>query len=120
MQVASYAKDDLLMSGWTASFDKFDLQNQLRALPIPASAVQKPQERVDEDATTENWGLWPTIKHTAMGDVRVDGQPVHMSATDWQSTRGGPCLGEHNEDVLTRLLGYSTDDVQDLKAQGVL
>ena len=31
-----------------------------------------------------------------MGDVRVDGIPVHFSETDWSIERGGPCLGEHN------------------------
>ena len=42
------------------------------------------------------WGLWPTAHHREMGDVRVDGLPVHLSETDWVIERGGPCLGEHN------------------------
>ena len=35
-----------------------------------------------------------------MGDVRVDGLPVRFSKTDWKIERGGPCVGEHTEEVL--------------------
>ena len=111
---------DQHMSDWTRQFDKFDLQTTLRRLPIPASAVQKPQERIDHDPTTGNFGLWPTVHQTAMGDVQVDGKPVHFSETDWQMNAGAPCLGEHNEDVLTRLLGYSSEDIAQLTEEGVL
>ncbi len=115
-------QDDLdrTLSEWTRTQDKFELQTKLRALPIPASAVQKPQERIERDPTTGNFGLWPTVEHTAIGEIQVDGQPVHLSGTDWQSTRGAPCLGEHNHDVLSRLLGYSTDEIEALAEEGVL
>ena len=43
----------------------------LRAAGVPASAVQQPGERVDHDPDTE--GLWPTVTHAAIGEVRVDG-----------------------------------------------
>lgn len=111
---------DASLSDWTRRWEKFELEAALRALPIPASAVQKPGERIDRDPTTYAFGLWPTVSHTAMGEVRVDGQPVHFSKTDWQTMRGAPCLGEHNEDVLTRLLGYSAEQVRDLAEEGVL
>ena len=111
---------DALMAGWTAGFDKFELQFMLRELPIPVSAVQKPAERIDGDPTTSNFGLWPTVTHSAMGKVRVDGQPVHMSRTDWSATRGGPCLGEHNEEIFGRLLGMTPEEVAGLKEEGVI
>ena len=111
---------DELLAAWTSQQDKFNLQKTLRDLPIPAAAVQKPQERIEQDPTTGNFGLWPTVQHTAMGEVTVDGIPVHFSATDWQMQRGAPCLGEHNEHVLTTLLGMSADEVRALEEEGVL
>ncbi|MEM7079337.1 MAG: CoA transferase [Pseudomonadota bacterium] len=111
---------DSKVAAWTADQDKFQLQEILRALPIPAAAVQKPSERVDADATTARYDLWPTVEQTAMGEVRVDGQPARFSATPWRMQRGAPCLSEHTQDVLTRLLGYGDDDVQELVAEGVV
>ena len=111
---------DLALSAWTAQFDKFDLEDRLRDLPIPAAAVQKPKERIDQDPTTSNFSLWPTVKHTAMGEVRVDGKPVHMSKSDWRIEKGAPCLSEHTRDVLSRLLGYTDDEIDELYDQQVL
>jgi benzylsuccinate CoA-transferase BbsF subunit len=90
------------IAGWTRAHDKFDLARPLLEAGVPAAAVAKPGERVDHDPSTAGFGLWPTATHTQMGQVRVDGLPVHFSKTDWHIERGGPCLGEHTEEVLTR------------------
>lgn len=111
---------DEAVAAWTGQRDKFDTQGLLRERGVPVAAVLTPEERIDTDPSTERFGLWPTVQHTAMGDVRVDGQPVHFSKTDWRIERGGPCLGEHNEEILTRLLGYSADEVKTLTEEGVL
>jgi crotonobetainyl-CoA:carnitine CoA-transferase CaiB-like acyl-CoA transferase len=55
-----------------------------------------------------------------MGDVRVEGLPVHLSRTDWVIDRGAPCLGEHNEQILGGLLGLTSDELADLAERGVL
>ncbi|MCP5185816.1 MAG: CoA transferase [Pseudomonadales bacterium] len=117
------ANEDALdghLSTWTSAWDKYALEAVLRERGIPASAVQKPAERVDGDPAIRDFGLWPTVRHTAMGEVRVDGLPVHFSRTDWRIERGGPCLSEHTDHVLTRLLGLPADEVAALHEEGVL
>ena len=55
-----------------------------------------------------------------MGDVRVDGIPVHMSETDWSIDHGGPCLGEHTDDVLRDVLGLDDDEIASLHEEAVV
>lgn len=117
------ANEDALeadVTRWCASRGKFDVQNALIAAGVPAAAVQKPGERIDQDPDTEGFGLWPTVRHAKMGEVRVDGLPVHLSKTDWQMTHGGPCLGEHTDQVLTELLGMSAAEIDELREEGVV
>jgi crotonobetainyl-CoA:carnitine CoA-transferase CaiB-like acyl-CoA transferase len=111
---------DDLVSAWTRPLRKLDVERTLRDAGVPVAAVLKPQERIGLDGSTEAFGLWPTVKHTKMGHVRVDGQPVHFSSTDWRIEHGAPCLGEHNEEVLTTLLGLSRDDIAALRKEGVI
>jgi len=111
---------DEAVAGWTRRQPKFAAAQALREAGIAAAAVQKPRERVDQDPSTANFGLWPTVHHTAIGDVCVDGLPVHLSESDWQMRRGAPCLGEHNEEILGRLLGLSPEEVAQLREEGVL
>ena len=117
--VAEDALDDLV-AGWTRTRGNFEVAALLQGAGIPATAVQRPQERIDQDPNTEAWELWPTVKHREMGDVRVDGLPVHFSETDWRMERGGPCLGEHNEEVFGGLLGLGSDEIASLTEEGVL
>jgi crotonobetainyl-CoA:carnitine CoA-transferase CaiB-like acyl-CoA transferase len=116
------AQDDLdaLLALWTRGRAKAAAALLLQAAGVPAAPVAKPAERVDGDPATAGFGLWPTVRHSKMGEVRVDGLPVHFSKTDWEISRGGPCLGEHTEQVLTGLLGLSTDEVAKLRAEGVV
>jgi crotonobetainyl-CoA:carnitine CoA-transferase CaiB-like acyl-CoA transferase len=109
---------DARLSDWTRPRGKFEVQAGLRATGVPCSAVQKPGERIDDDPDTE--GLWPTVVHSAMGEVRVDGLPARFSRTPWRMTRGAACLGEHNEEVFGRLFGLTHAEVADLRAEGVV
>jgi benzylsuccinate CoA-transferase BbsF subunit len=119
-RLAAEDRLDGLVGEWTGERGKFDIERALRDAGVPVAAVLRPQERIDLDGSTEAFGLWPAVKHTKMGNVRVDGQPVHFSATDWQIERGAPCLSEHTEEVLTTLLGLSSEDVGALRKEGVV
>ena len=111
---------DDVIANWTTPQDKFYLQKRLQQARIPVGVVQKPKERIDDDPTTENFNLWPTIQHSKMGQVRVDGLPVRFSKTPWEMTHGGPCLGEHTAEILMQLLDKSPDEVEQLRKEGVI
>ena len=108
------------LSGWTGSRDKFETAGRLQDAGVPAAAVQRPEERIDRDPSTAGFGLWPTARHTKMGEVRVDGLPVHLSRTDWRIERGAPCLGEHTDEVLAGLLGLGDEEIAELHREGIV
>jgi benzylsuccinate CoA-transferase BbsF subunit len=111
---------DGLLATWTVGHDAAALAARIREAGVPAAAVAGPAERIDHDPATAAWGLFPTVTHRAMGAVRVDGLPVHLSRTDWVVARGAPCLGEHNDVVYGELLGIGADELASLRADGVL
>ena len=111
---------DSLLETWTSERDRFAVASVLQAAGVPASAVQMPSDRIENDPNTEAWGLWPEVLQTAMGRVRVDGLPVHLSETDWRIERGAPSLGEHNTRVFGDLLGLSAGELASLRESGVI
>jgi crotonobetainyl-CoA:carnitine CoA-transferase CaiB-like acyl-CoA transferase len=115
-------QDDLetRITSWTRGQDKFDLQRRVLAGGVPSAAVQKPPERIDNDPGTTEFELWPEVEHTKMGRVRVDGLPVHFAKTDWKIEQGGPCVGEHTDEVLSGLLGYDADEIAKLHEEGIV
>jgi crotonobetainyl-CoA:carnitine CoA-transferase CaiB-like acyl-CoA transferase len=109
---------DSLLATWTCEIDKFEVQHRLLAAGVPAAAVQTPPERIEDDASTARWGLWPESHHPEIGTVRVDGIPIHLSDTDWSIYDGAPTLGQHNHDVFARLLGLDAGEIHELEVAG--
>jgi crotonobetainyl-CoA:carnitine CoA-transferase CaiB-like acyl-CoA transferase len=111
---------DRRIGAWTSGRNRHQLAGALLGRGIPAAAVTRPGERIDGDPATGKWGLWPAVEHREMGEIRVDGLPVHLSDTDWRIERGAPCLGEHNDLVYGEVLGLSAREIDDLRAEGVI
>ena len=111
---------DAFVGRWTSVREDREVAAQLQALGIPAAPVQHPADRIDHDPNTLEWGLWPAVEHPVLGRVRVDGVPVHLSETDWVIDRAAPTLGQHNDDVYTRVLGLSAADVDELRGEGII
>jgi crotonobetainyl-CoA:carnitine CoA-transferase CaiB-like acyl-CoA transferase len=111
---------DALVVGWTSARTAAAGEDALRQVGVPAACVASPETRVDHDPATAEWGLWPQVHHSEIGEVRVDGMPVHLSDTDWVIARGAPCLGEHNRLVYGELLGLSDDELDVLTSSGVI
>ena len=105
---------------WTRGHDRHVLAARLQALGIAAAAVARPEDRIDHDPATEAWGLWPTVDHAAMGEVRVDGLPVHLSETDWVINRATPTLGADNDYVFGEILGLEPAEIESLRDEGVI
>ena len=51
--------------------------------------------------------------------IRTTGAPVRMSDTETRSHTRGPKPGEHTEEVLQTLLGYSAEDISALREKGI-
>ena len=111
---------DKAMASWTVGYEKHDLQFRIQAIGVPVSAVQTPEDRIDFDTSTRDFNLWPTVEHSEIGEVAVDGNPVHFSDSDWNMNSGAPCLGEDNEKVFIEILGLSKEDIRGLKQENVI
>ena len=61
-----------------------------------------------------------TMRHPKAGKIRVVGNPVRLSDTPPRVTAPPPVLGEHTESILTSELGFTPDDVRELRAEHVI
>lgn len=116
------AQDDLdhHLGAWVRTREADDAATTVVAAGVPASVVKSPAERIDGDPELEDWGLFPEVDHPEMGRVRVEGLPMHLSATDWTIDEPGPLLGQHNDVVFGGLLGRTDEELAQLRADGVI
>jgi crotonobetainyl-CoA:carnitine CoA-transferase CaiB-like acyl-CoA transferase len=60
------------------------------------------------------------VEHPQFGTTQAVGVPVRLSETPGTVRTTAPEHGQHTEEILTELLGYSWDDVALLKERGVI
>ena len=66
-------------------------------------------------------GYWQEVAHPEVGEtVKYPGAPVKMSGASWQVQRRAPLMGEHNEEIYGRELGFTQAQLVLLKSRGVI
>jgi crotonobetainyl-CoA:carnitine CoA-transferase CaiB-like acyl-CoA transferase len=68
----------------------------------------------------QHLGIAKAIHHPTLGDIKVVGQPINLSAAPQpRELKPSPDLGEHTDDVL-QSLGFDKKAIEDLHARGVV
>ena len=88
-------------------------QAELVASPVNnyADVAEDPQVKANDYVVEINDPVW--------GKIRVPGIPVKLSKTPGKITRLAPELGQHTEEVLMEVLGYTWDDITELREEEV-
>lgn len=58
--------------------------------------------------------------HPVAGKIKMAGIPIKLSETPGAVERPAPLLGQHTEEILSEILGISSEEVAQLKTQNVL
>ncbi len=95
-----------------------ELVAKLRARGLAAGPVYSTPELM-EDPVFSRSSMLVKLKHSEVGERVVPGLPVQFGGIDLQY-RGAPMIGEHTDEVLTELLGYSAAEIARLKEAKVL
>ncbi len=107
------AEVDEIVSEWTRSRTKQEVMEMIGAAGIPAGAVLDNDELL-HDPTLRERGMFVEIDHPTRGKIVIPGWPVKMSNSDVPVTPA-PLLGQHNEEVLGEVLGYTPEKVAELR-----
>src|SRR5215470_2785052 len=109
---------DTRLAAWTRGRTPEEAAAMLQAAGVSAMVVQNPDDqRADPHLAAR--GAIVTDVHPEIGPERQIGNPIRMSVTPLVPPRPAPLLGEHTEEVLTRLLGLGRDAVARLVEEGV-
>lgn len=110
------------IAAWTRSGDAFELMAQLQAVGIAAGVALDGRDLVMNDHLRSR-GFFTWLDHPAtagIGPKPYPGVPWRLLLTRRGESRRAPALGEHNDYVLTQLLGYDEQTLRRLHASGAL
>lgn len=91
----------------------------LREHDLICCQVNRLSELVDDPQIMQN-GYIDDFEHPILGKIKIPGYPVHFSESRVGTRSMAPRLGEHTEEVLTEIGGYTNDEVAQLQEDGVI
>ena len=103
---------------WTMTRTKYEVMEICNPHDIPVGPILSMKELAEEPSLRES-GTIVEVDHPERGPYLSVGCPIKLSDNDVVVERS-PLLGEHSEEILTEVLGYSEAEIASLKEAGAV
>lgn len=117
-RLANVEELDNEIAALTRGFDADHLASILRSRNLCAAPVYGTSDLITDPAFVAS-GMMVKLVHKESGERMIPGLPVKFSAIE-PDYRAAPAIGEHTDEVLTGLLGYSPEEVERLRSSKVI
>ncbi|MBI3969489.1 MAG: CoA transferase, partial [Chloroflexi bacterium] len=113
-RVARADRLDGLLATWTRTQSPEAAVALLQSAGVPAATVNDGEDLIERDPQLSARNYFQTIELPEHGPIPTPRLPLLFSVTPTTIRRPAPRLGEHNEEVLRNILGFSEAEVDQL------
>ena len=106
------------IEAWTKTKTKFEVMDICNQHDIPVGPILSMKE-IAEEQSLRATGTVVEVDHPGRGKYLTVGNPIKLSDSP-ADVRRSPLLGEHTDEVLRKVLGYSDKEVADIKVSGAI
>ncbi|MEE9496085.1 MAG: CoA transferase [Desulfobacterales bacterium] len=110
---------DSLLTPWLMSHTRQEIFNRCREKHVPFTPVRNMDEVVNCEHLNKRQ-YFEEIKCPDIEPYKCPGAPVRFSKSPWNLNKTGPNLSEHNYDVYCELLGYSREQLVQLRKSNII
>ncbi len=98
---------------------KADWLGALEAAKVPCGAINTLGE-VFADPQVQARDMVSQWSHPIQADLKLVSSPIKLSRTPVRQDLPPPMLGQHTQEVLAEVLGWSADQIGPLRGKGVI
>jgi benzylsuccinate CoA-transferase BbsF subunit len=103
---------DEQIEAWSMTLGKYELTERCQAAGIRALPVQSAEDRVEHDPQLRHREMYLPIEHLALGTYKVQNAPFKLSETPASNHLPSPLIGQHTQEIVEGLLGYSHQELR--------
>jgi formyl-CoA transferase len=104
------------IEAWTTTKTKFEAMEILNKYDIPCGPILSMKE-LAEDQSLRATGTVVEVDHPKRGKYLSVGNPIKLSASP-SDVKRSPLLGEHTDEILRDVLGFTAQEIAAIKAAG--
>ncbi len=106
------------IEAWTMTKTKFEAMDILNKFNIPCGPILSMKE-IAQEKSLRDTGTVVEVDHPGRGPYLTVGNPIKLSDSTCEVQRS-PLLGEHTNEILTKVLGYSAKEIAEINASGAI
>ncbi len=110
---------DAHLEAWTECHYAEQLDETLQQHGVKAGKVLDGKD-VTESQHLRERGFWCYLDHPEVGRTLYNRVPFRLSKTPVQMDKAAALVGQHTQEVITDVLGYSTEEYERMEKEGVL
>lgn len=111
----NYAELRPIINKWTRSKTTEEIVSLLDRCKVPAAPILSIRELVAHPQIKAREML-VEVDHPVIGKFDVPGFPIKLSVTPGSVRTVAPSLGQHTDEVLSKIVGLNEQEIRDLKA----
>ena len=119
MEVDDLGMGSEVLENWLKDRTVDEAVEKIAAAGVPVAKVPNIAGAI-EDPQVKARGIILELDHPTAGKVRVPGFPVVMEKTPATYRIPAPQLGEHSAEILREMLGYSDEEIEELRKSGTV
>ena len=100
---------------WSTQYTVDEIVDKMLAKGIPAGPIYNVKQITEDEHIAKEREMFVEIDHPVIGKMKVNGNPVKLMDMMPQISCPAPTLGQDNEEILGGMLGYSEEEIEELK-----
>ena len=110
---------DRIITAWTSERDRWEITELLQRAGVAAIPTLGNKDIILDQHLRER-GFLVDLDHPEVGRRTYPGVPWTMSVTPCKLWRASPCLGADTDQVLTTMLGYTPEQLEELRRTEII
>ena len=119
-RVKAHVEVKRVVEEWTGSRTVREVVDFLLSKTIPCAPLYTVKDVVEDPHIADARRMIREVEHPVAGRMNVIGSPINLSETPSEIYSPAPLLGQHNEEILKRVLDYSEDRIETLKREKII
>ncbi len=107
-----------IIEGWTQTLSKWEVMKRLTDVNVPCGPIMSTKELIEDDSLIKR-GIVVDVPHPNRGSFKTIGSPLVLSDSPVEVT-ASPLLGEHTAEILSEVMGYDENQIEQLREEGVI